>query len=295
MRNGYNNIRIKKGDEWKGAFICNRGLFEPLVMYFGMSNSPATFQAYMNDIFEKLILEGWILVYMDDILVFAKTLEELNQRTKAVMDVMEVQELHLKPEKCQFQKQQIEFLGSVITPKGVDTESGKVKAILEWLPPKNLKGLQQFLGFANYYRTFIEGYSHIVTPLTNLTRKNVPFVWDEQCDAAMGQLKMAFATKPILRIYDWKLPTVLETGASYYAMGAVLLQKQLDDDKWHPVAYRSQTFNGAERNYGVHDRELLSFVRAIQHWEHYLLGIPFEWHTDHRNLTYFMAKQDLTS
>ena len=141
VRNGYNNIRIKKGDEWKGAFICNRGLFEPLVMYFGMSNSPATFQAYMNDIFEKLILEGRILVYMDDILVFAKTLEELNQRTKAVMDVMEAQELHLKPEKCQFQKQQIEFLGSVITPKGVDTESGNVKAILEWLPPKNLKGL----------------------------------------------------------------------------------------------------------------------------------------------------------
>ena len=159
---------------------------------------------------------------------------------------MEAQELHLKPEKCQFQKQQIEFLGSVITPKGVDTESGKVKAILEWLPPKNLKGWQQFLGFANYYQTFIEGYSHIVTPLTNLTRKNVPFVWDEQCDAAMGQLKMAFVTKPILRIYDWKLPTVLETDASYYAIGAVLLQKQLDDDKWHPVAYRSQAFNEAK-------------------------------------------------
>ena len=86
----------------------------------------------------------------------------------------------------------------MITPKGVDTESGKVKAILEWLPPKKLKGLQQFLGFANYYRTFIEGHSHIVMPLTNLTRKNVPFVWDEQCDAAMGQLKMAFVTKPIL-------------------------------------------------------------------------------------------------
>ena len=156
VRNGYNNIRIKKGKEWKGASICNRGLFESLVMYSGMSNIPAMFQAYMNDIFEKLILEGWILVYMDDILVFAKTLEELNQRTKAVMDVMEAQELHLKPEKCQFQKQQIEFLGSVTTPKGADTESGKVKAILEWLPPKNLKGLQQFLGFANYCQSLLK-------------------------------------------------------------------------------------------------------------------------------------------
>ena len=110
----------------------------------------------------------------------------------------------------------------------------------------------------------------------------------------MGKLEMAFITKLILRIYDWKLPTVSETDASYYAMGAVLLQKQLDDDKWHPIAYQSQAFNGAGRNYDVHDRELLSFVHAVQHWEHYLLGIPFEWHTDHRNLTYFMEKQDLT-
>ena len=174
VRNGYNNIRIQEGDEWKGAFICNRGLFEPIVMYFGMSNSPATFQSYMNDIFEDPILKGWILVYMDDILVFAKTMEELNKRTKAVLDIMEEQGLHLKPEKCQLQKRQIEFLGSVISEKGVDTKSGKVQAIVKWLPPKDLKGLQQFLGFANYYRTFIEGYSHIVTPLANLTQKNVP-------------------------------------------------------------------------------------------------------------------------
>ena len=169
VQNGDNNIRIQEGDEWKGAFICNRGLFEPVVMYFGMSNSPTTFQSYMNDIFEDLILKGWILVHVDDILVFAKTIEELNKRTKAVLDIMEEQGLHLKPEKCQFQKRQIEFLGSVISEKGVDTESGKVQAIVEWPSPKDLKGLQQFLGFANYHRTFIEGYSHIVTPLTNLT------------------------------------------------------------------------------------------------------------------------------
>ena len=142
---------------------------------------------------------------------------------------------------------------------------------------------------------FIEGYSHIVAPLVHLTRKKVPYIWDENCNRAMTTLKDAFSTKPILRIYNWRLPTVLETESSYYAMGTVLLQKQMDDDKWHPVAYRSQAFNGAERNYDVHDRELLSFVRALQQWEHYLMGIPFEWHTDHRNLTYFMTKQDLTS
>ena len=97
VRNGYNNIRIKAGDEWKGAFICNRGLYEPVVMYFGMSNSPATFQAYMNDIFEDLILKGWIVVYMDDILIHAKTLDDLNSRTKAVLDIMKREDLHLKP------------------------------------------------------------------------------------------------------------------------------------------------------------------------------------------------------
>lgn len=131
VHNGYNNIWIKEGNEWKGAFICNRELFELVVLYFGLLNSLATLQSYMNNIFEDPILKGWVLIYMDDIMVFAKTMDDLNRWTKAVLRIMEGQELHLKPEKYQFQKQWIEFLGSVISKDGLDTETGKVKVTIE--------------------------------------------------------------------------------------------------------------------------------------------------------------------
>ena len=130
---------------------------------------------------------------------------------------MKREDLHLKPEKCHFQKDKIKFLGSVTSAQGIDAESGKVKAIVEWIPSKDLKGLQQFLGFANYYRTFIEGYSHIVTPLVHLTRKKVPYVWDDNCHHAMTTLKEAFSTKPILRIYNWRLPTILQCATKPFA------------------------------------------------------------------------------
>ena len=155
VRWGYNNIRIKKGDEWKAAFKTNRGLFEPTVMFFGMCNSPATFQAMMNTIFEDLIDEGTIIIYMDDILIFAKTPEELEQSTRRVLERLLKHDLYLKPKKCEFDKKKIEYLGMIIEEGKISMDTVKIKGLKEWPTPTTVKQVRSFLGFGNFYRKFI--------------------------------------------------------------------------------------------------------------------------------------------
>ena len=149
LQNGYNNIRIKNGDQWKAAFKTPLGLFEPTVMFFGLCNSPATFQMFMNDIFRELILKDGILIYMDDILIPANDLEELRKKTKRVLSVLLTNDLFVKPEKCEFEKEEVEFLGIVIKNGTLKMEKDKIKGILEWKNTKNVKNIRQFLGLCN--------------------------------------------------------------------------------------------------------------------------------------------------
>ena len=151
VRWGYNNIRIKEADEWKAAFRTNRGLFEPLVMFFGLTNSPATFQTMMNDIFWEAIMEGWVVIYMDDILVFSKDEQEHEVHVSRILEKLRQHKLSLKPEKCWFNKKEIKFLGLVISEDSLRMDEGKVKAVKEWPQLQNKKELQQFLGFVNFY------------------------------------------------------------------------------------------------------------------------------------------------
>jgi hypothetical protein len=151
VRWGYNNIRIKEGDKWKAAFRTNRGLFEPLIMFFGLTNSLATFQTMMNDIFREEIAEGWVVIYMDDILVFSDNKEEHRQQVARILAKLEQHNLSLKLEKCYFNKEEIEFLGLLILHKGIRMDPAKVRAITEWPTPQNKRELQQFLGFVNFY------------------------------------------------------------------------------------------------------------------------------------------------
>lgn len=148
---GYNNVRIREGDEWKAAFITNRGLYEPLVMFFGLTNSPATFQNMMNDLFRDLVGKGVVIVYMDDILIFTKTLEEHREVTRQVLDILKSNNLSLKPEKCEWEQKKIVYLGLVISEDGVEMDPAKVTAVKDWPEPRDRRELQQFLGFANYY------------------------------------------------------------------------------------------------------------------------------------------------
>ena len=190
LRWGYNNVQIKKGDEWKAAFTMHRGAFEPVVMYFGLMNSPATFQTMMNSIVQDLIDQGVVVVYIDDILIFTKTEEEHDKIVEEVLKRLEENDLFLKPEKCIFKEKEIEFLGRYIMEEGVKMDEVKVKVIAEWPVPKKVKDVQSFLGLVNFYRRFIEQFSKIVTLLSKLIRKDQPWEWMDQQQNAFDTLKM---------------------------------------------------------------------------------------------------------
>jgi len=166
---GFNNVRIKPGDEWKAAFRTNRGLFEPLIMFFRMTNSPTTFQTMMNNVFRTVIAEGIVMVYLDDILIFTKTKEEHERAVWRVLEILTEHKLFLRPEKCEFHRKQIEYLGLVISENKVAMDPVKVAGVREWPIPENQTDVQAFIGFVNFYRCFIQGFSTIARPLFDLT------------------------------------------------------------------------------------------------------------------------------
>ncbi|ESK81255.1 reverse transcriptase-rnase h-integrase [Moniliophthora roreri MCA 2997] len=177
LHNGYNNIWIKDGDQWKAAFKTPRGLFEPTVMFFGLMNSPATFQAFMNDILKDFIDEGWCVVYMDDILIFSDEINIYRLHTRHILERLQENDLYLKLEKCEFEVTKTLFLGMVITPGHISMDETKLAGIKDWEAPKTVKGVQSFLGFTNFYRKFIGKYAELARPLHELTKKDTKFEW----------------------------------------------------------------------------------------------------------------------
>jgi len=294
VRWGYNNIRIKKGDEWKAAFKTNRGLFEPTVMFFGMCNSPGTFQLMMNHIFRDMITEGWLEIYMDDLLIVSESLLENHRRTLRVLQRLAEHDLYLKPEKCKFDVQEVEFLGMILRPGHIAMDPTKLAGIRDWQPPTTVKGVRSFLGFGNFYRKFIGHYAEIAKPLNELTKKDRTFEWTPLCQTAFENLKQKFAEGPVLLIPDPTKQFVVESDASKWATGAVLRQQDMNGD-WHPCGYISHTFDATQRNYEIYDRELLGIIRALETWRHYFLGSPHPITilSDHKNLTYFRSAQKL--
>ena len=177
IRWGYHNVRIKEGDEWKAAFKTNHGLFEPTVMFFGLCNSPATFQAMMNNIFKDYIDQGWIVIYMDDMLIFSKDRDTHQKRTALVLERLEKQDLYLKAEKCKFDCQEVDFLGLIVKPNSLEMDPAKLKGIHDWPPPSTLTQVRSFLGFGNFYRRFIGRFAELARPLNDLTKKDTKFEW----------------------------------------------------------------------------------------------------------------------
>jgi len=171
LRWGYNNIRIKKGDKWKAAFTMHIGVYEPTVMYFELTNSPATFQTMMNNLFRDLINQGDTATFIDDILVATDTEEEHDELVEEVLKRLEENNLFVKLEKCKWKVREVEFLGVIIGPRGVEMQEEKVEGVLNWLAPRNIKEVQKFLGLANYYRRFIRNFAKIAAPLHTLVRK----------------------------------------------------------------------------------------------------------------------------
>jgi len=201
VRWGYRNVRIKEGDEWKAAFRTNHRLFEPLVMMFGLTNTPSTFQTMMNDIFADLIAEGKVCVYLDDILIFSRDLSEHQRITRIVLEHLRKNKLFLKHEKCEFEQRKIEYLGVIISEGQVEMDPVKVAGVAEWPTPTTKKELQQFLGFTNFYRRFILDYSHIASPLFILTGVK-DFKWGEEQAEAFKELKERITSAPVLALAD---------------------------------------------------------------------------------------------
>ena len=251
---GYNNVRIKEGDEWKATFKTNQGLYESIVMFFGMCNSPATFQAMMDDIFEDLTKEGIVIIYMDNMFLSAKTKEQLRENTKRVLQRQMENDLYLKPKKCEFFKEKIKWLGITMDP-------GKLKGIQDWPAPTMVKQVRGFLIFGNFYRRFIQGFSEIAQPLNKneLLKKDRKFEWTTECQQAFDDLKTCFTSEPVLIMPDQTKPFQIECNMSKYASGAVLTQLDSNGDR-HPCAFISKVFSPAERNYEIYDRELLAII-----------------------------------
>ena len=289
LRGAYNLVRVRPGDEWKTAFRTRYGLFEYTVMPFGLCNAPATFQHFMNDVFRDM-LDVSVIVYLDDILIFSASEADHVRHVTEVLSRMEAHHLYAKLDKCHFHQTVVEFVGFIISGDGVKMDDRKVNTILEWQQPRSLKEVQSFLGFANFYRRFIRDYSAIARPLTALTKKGILFAWTNEAATAFAHLKAAFTTGPVLIHPDPTKPFIVETDASGFAVGCVLSQTHTDG-KLHPCAFYSRTLSPAERNYDIHDKELLAVKTAFAQWRHLLAGAQhtITVYTDHKNLEYFRS------
>jgi len=226
----FNNVRIKKGDQWKAAFRTNTGLYEPTVMFFGMCNSPATFQSMMDNIFKDEIHNKWVIVYMDDILILSRSREGLERITKIVLQKLLENDLYLKPGKCEFAKTRIEYLRMILEEGKVSMDPTKLKGIQEWPAPTTTKQVRSFLGFGNFYRRFIRKYSDIAQPMNELLQKDRQFEWTPETQAAFEELKKRFTSEPVLIMPDTTKPFQIECDASKYASGAVLTQLDINGD-----------------------------------------------------------------
>jgi hypothetical protein len=305
VREAYHRVRIKEGDEWKTAFRTRYGHFEYTVMPFGLTNAPAQFQAYMNEALSGLV-DITCIVYLDDILIFSDTEKEHEAHVKEVLQRLREAKLFVKLSKCEWHTQRTEYLGYIVSPEGVSVDTNRVKTIQDWPKPRTVRDIRVFIGFMNYYRRFIHGFSKLALPLTKLTQKGPGAArgghaqkkeesqginLGKEGEQAFQKLKNAFLQVPILTHFERGRKTHVEVDASGGAISGILSQLVPDGDRkpqWKPIDFYSRKLIQAEYNYDVHDQELLAIVKSLEHWRHYLEGEYFEVLTDHHNLKWFM-------
>lgn len=298
LASGFWQIPVHPRDRHKTAFNTPFGKFEWNVMPFGLCNAPATFQAMMDEVMHDFILEGWLVVYMDDVLIYSDTEEGHLAHLARVFQRLAEKKLYCKPHKCAFMKRSIKFLGFIIEDGKISIDPAAKAAVERWTEPKTRTELRSVLGFANIYRDFIPDLSAITAPLSDLQSDKVPFpvpLSTEQRDAFLA-LQRALTSAPFLRIYDPDAPVLrvrIRTDASDYAVGAVL--EQDFGAGFQPIAYESKKLNSAQRNYSAYDRELLAIVHACKHWRYYLHGNQFQCVTDHSTLRHLLSQPEVTN
>ena len=286
---GYHQVPMDPDDIQKTAFVTKYGLYEFLTMPFGMTCAPATFQRLM-----ELALQGlqWniCLIYLDDVIVYGSTVVEHMSRVEQVLQRIKEAGMKLKPEKCNLLQEEVEFLGHVINEKGVMPNPDNVAKLIQMETPTNLSAVRRMIGLGSYYRRFIPGFSNIVRPLVELTKKDVKFHWSPECQIAFEQLKLFLKSANIMAYPRNEGQFVLDTDASDYAIGAVLSQEQ--DGEERVIAYGSHTMGKSEKNYCVTDKELLALRFFIEYYKQYLLGRKFVVRTDHQALVWLFKLKE---
>lgn len=279
LTSGFWQVRMNAQDQEKTAFSTKYGTYEFTVMPFGLMNAPATFQRLMDQVFYDVTWK-FVLVYMDDIIIYSRTIEEHCNHLERVLQLLIEAGLKLNPDKCDFFKKQILFLGHLVSGEEIKPNPVLVEKVKNCPPPKTKRQVRSFLGLASYYRRFIQNFSRIAKSLYDLTKQNRDFCWTEETQRSFDKLKESLTTPPIIKHPDFTSPFILHTDASDFAVGAVLAQND-DQKKEHVIAYASRILNGAERNYTVTEKECLAVIWATKHFHHFLQGTQFSIVTDH--------------
>ena len=291
LASGFHQIEVEPADRHKTAFSTPFGHYQFNRMPFGLKNAPATFQRLMDRVLTGL--QGIeMFVYMDDIVIYAKSLKEHNEKLENLLGRLKTAGLVLQPDKCRFLCKEIGYLGHVISEVGVKPDPKKIEAVSKFPCPKGRKNVKQFLGLAGYYRRFIPDFASIAKPMTVLLKKNVPFTWTETAQMAFNKLKNILCSKPILQYPDFTKPFIITTDASDYALGAILSQGAIGEDL--PIAFASRTLSQAEINYNTTEKELLAIIFAVKHFRPYVYGQKFSLITDHRSLIWLDQLKDPT-
>jgi hypothetical protein len=283
---GYHQIKVAEQDAWKIAFKTKHGLFEWLVMSFGLCNALATFMRVMNDVFRSF-LNDFVIVYLDNILIFSRTWDEHVRHVKQVLDTLQREKLYVKLSKCEFGKTALVYLGHIVGGGQLKIDPSKINVIVNWPEPKSVIEVQSFLGAVQYWRRFISNFSFIVAPLHGLTSVKNTFQWEGKQQKDFDTLKENISIALVLALLNLQQPFEIETHASGYAMGAVLMQYR------RPICYHSGTFNQVVVNYPTYDKELCALVQSVKKWKHYLLGKETIIHTNHQPLQYLQGQSKL--
>jgi len=287
LQSGYHQIRIPDEDVQKTAFRTPFGHYQFKVLSFGLTNAPATFQAAMNDVFRPY-LHKFVVVYIDDILIYSKTHSEHVQHLRTVLALLKANEFQCKLSKCEFEQPEVKFLGHIVGSEGIKVDPAKTAVIRDWTTPTNVAGVRSFVGLATYFRKFIIGFSKRISPLTNLTKQSVLWNWTAECQQSFDDIKQALSSAPVLAMPDFSKPFTVITDACNSGLGAVLMQGE------RPVAFESRRFIPAEANYHTTEQELLAVVHALNTWRCYLEGVKFTVITDHNPLVHLPTQPVLS-
>jgi hypothetical protein len=284
LRLGYHQLNIRTEDIPKTTFTTRYGLYEFLVMSFGLTNAPAYFMNLMNKVFMEY-LDQFVVVFIDDILVYSHSEEAHEDHLRLVLQKLRDNQLYAKFSKCDFWLKEVAFLGHIITNGGIKVDPSKISEILNWKQPTDVSKIRSFLELARYYRRFIEGFSKIVKPLTSLLEKGKEFKWDEACQKCFEELKERLTTAPVLIMPDIHKGFDVYCDASDLGLGCVLMQEG------KMIAYASRQLRKHEKNYPTHYLELAAVVHALKIRRHYMIGNKCKIFTDHKSLKYIFTQR----